>query len=111
MIDLHSHILHAIDDGATSIEVALDMARQAAEDELLVEAIAAFRARAEIARRAMGTAAYRIQRLQVNTGGGFTAQPRPMLARGAMAAEVATPQLEGGLSQIVVTVQGSIEVE
>lgn len=85
--------------------------RQSAEDELLVEAIAAFRARAEIARRAMGTTAYRIQRLQVNTGGGFTAQPRPMLARGAMAAEVATPQLEGGLSQIVVTVQGSIEVE
>jgi predicted secreted protein len=85
--------------------------RQAAEDELLVEAIAAFRARAEIARKAIGTRAYRIQRLQVNTGGGFSPPPRPMLARGAMAAEVATPQLEGGLSQIVVTVQGSIEVE
>lgn len=38
MIDLHSHILHAIDDGATSIEVALDMARQAAEDGVEVMA-------------------------------------------------------------------------
>jgi len=38
MIDLHSHILHEIDDGATSIEVALDMARQAAEDGVEVMA-------------------------------------------------------------------------
>lgn len=38
MIDLHSHILHDIDDGATSIEVALDMARLAAEDGVEVMA-------------------------------------------------------------------------
>lgn len=38
MIDLHSHILHEIDDGATSIEVALEMARQAADDGVEVMA-------------------------------------------------------------------------
>lgn len=38
MIDLHSHILHEIDDGATSIEVALDMARIAAADGVEVMA-------------------------------------------------------------------------
>ncbi|MEI8178553.1 CpsB/CapC family capsule biosynthesis tyrosine phosphatase [Aestuariivirga sp.] len=38
MIDLHSHVLHEIDDGATSIEVALDMARWAAEDGVEVMA-------------------------------------------------------------------------
>lgn len=38
MIDLHSHILHGIDDGATSIEMALDMARFAAEDGVEVMA-------------------------------------------------------------------------
>jgi protein-tyrosine phosphatase len=38
MIDLHSHILHEIDDGATSIEVALEMARLAADDGVEVMA-------------------------------------------------------------------------
>ena len=38
MIDLHSHILHEIDDGATSLQVALDMARWAADDGVEVMA-------------------------------------------------------------------------
>lgn len=38
MIDLHSHILHDIDDGATNLQVALDMARWAAEDGVEVMA-------------------------------------------------------------------------
>lgn len=38
MIDLHSHILHETDDGATSLQVALDMARFAAEDGVEVMA-------------------------------------------------------------------------
>jgi protein-tyrosine phosphatase len=38
MIDLHSHILHETDDGATSLQVALDMARWAAEDGVEVMA-------------------------------------------------------------------------
>ncbi len=32
MIDLHSHLLPGIDDGATSLEMSLDMARQAVAD-------------------------------------------------------------------------------
>ena len=32
MIDLHSHILPGIDDGATSLEMSLDMARMAVAD-------------------------------------------------------------------------------
>ena len=38
MIDLHSHILHGIDDGAIDIRTALDMARWAAEDGVEVMA-------------------------------------------------------------------------
>jgi protein-tyrosine phosphatase len=38
MIDLHSHILHEIDDGATSIEVSLEMARRAVDDGVEVMA-------------------------------------------------------------------------
>lgn len=38
MIDLHSHILHGIDDGATDIEMALEMARIAFDDGVEVMA-------------------------------------------------------------------------
>jgi protein-tyrosine phosphatase len=38
VIDLHSHILHGIDDGASDIEVALEMARRAVDDGVEVMA-------------------------------------------------------------------------
>ena len=38
MIDLHSHILHGIDDGAADMQMALDMARFAADDGVEVMA-------------------------------------------------------------------------
>jgi protein-tyrosine phosphatase len=38
MIDLHSHILHGIDDGASDMKVALEMARIAADDGVEVMA-------------------------------------------------------------------------
>lgn len=38
MIDLHSHILHGIDDGATNLQMSLDMARLAVEDGVEVMA-------------------------------------------------------------------------
>ncbi|MCE5251224.1 hypothetical protein LLG96_13490 [bacterium] len=36
MIDLHSHVLHAVDDGATSLEMALDMLRNAIDSGIQV---------------------------------------------------------------------------
>jgi len=84
--------------------------RKSAEDELIGEAIKAFRARAEIVRASLGGRGYRIRHLAVNTGGGFA--PRPLMARAGVAAEgVAPPPLEGGVSQISVSVSGSIEIE
>jgi protein-tyrosine phosphatase len=38
MIDLHSHILPSVDDGASSLEIALDMAQMAVEDGIEVMA-------------------------------------------------------------------------
>jgi protein-tyrosine phosphatase len=38
MIDLHSHILHGVDDGASDINVALEMARLAVDDGVEVMA-------------------------------------------------------------------------
>lgn len=85
--------------------------RKAAEDELIAEEIKAFRARADVARSALGARLYRIRRISINTGGAFP-PPRPFVARAAAAAEaVLPPQFEGGASQITVSVNGTIEVE
>ena len=88
-----------------------DEARKAAEDEIIDEAINAFRARADIVRTSLGGRGYKIRHLAVNTGGGFV--PRPLMARASVAAAegVAAPPLEGGVSQITVSVNGTIEVE
>jgi len=85
--------------------------RRKTGDELMTEAIGAFRGRADIARAALSGKGYRIRQIAVNTGGGFP-QPRPQLMARAMAAEsVPAPQLEGGTSLITVTVSGSVEVD
>lgn len=84
--------------------------RRAAEDELAVEAIAAFKARAEILRKALGGRGYKLQNVSVASS--YNApQPRFAMARAAASAqEVAAPSLEAGVSQITVTANGSIEV-
>lgn len=86
-------------------------ARRQAENELIAEAIAAFKARAEIVRGALAGRSYKIQRLNVNNG--YSAPPpRFAMARvlSAGAPEVAAPNLEGGVSLVTVTVGGAIEV-
>jgi len=85
-------------------------ARKAVENELIAEAVAAFRSRADIVRLALAGKSYKLRRLAINTGG--MASPRPMLMQRAVAsAEVATPQFEGGVSVVTVSVSGAIEVE
>jgi predicted secreted protein len=88
-------------------------ARRAAENELIVEAIAAFKARAEIVKAALGGHSYKLQHVSVATG---HPPPRPLYAvqQRAMATsaqEVTAPDLEGGVSQVTVTARGAIEVE
>ena len=84
--------------------------RRAAEDELAVEAIAAFKARADILRKALGGRGYKLQ--NVNVASGYNAQPpRFAMARAvASSQEVAAPNLEAGVTQITVTANGAIEV-
>lgn len=86
-------------------------ARRQAENELIAEAVAAFKARAEIVRGALAGRGYKIQRLNVNNG--YSAPPpRFAMARtlAAGAAEAVAPNLEGGVSMVTVTVGGTIEV-
>ena len=86
--------------------------RKTAENEIIGEAISAFRTRADIVRAAIGGRSYKIRRLNVNTSGGIVA-PRMLMARAGVSASesVAPPPLEGGVSQITVSVSGTIEVE
>jgi predicted secreted protein len=85
-------------------------ARRAVETELITEAIAAFKARADVVRGALGGKSYKLERLSVASG---HPPPRPLYAmqQRAAAAEVAAPDLEGGVSQMTVTARGTIEVE
>lgn len=85
--------------------------RRASENELIAEAIAAFKARADIVKGALAARGYRLQRLNINSGYNAPAPRMLMQARGAaMAAEVAAPNLEGGVSTVTVSASGVIEI-
>lgn len=97
--------------GGISFSVSPDL-RRLTQDELMVEAIAVFRARAEIARTALDGRSYKIRRMSINPLGSPGPRPMVAMARAAQAQDpVAAPQFEGGTSQISVVVNGSVEVE
>jgi predicted secreted protein len=96
--------------GNTAFSVSPE-ARRSAQNELIAEAIVAFKARAEIVRVALAGRSYKIQHLNVNPG--YSAPPpRFAMARtlAAGAPEVAAPDMEGGVSMVTIAVGGAIEV-
>jgi predicted secreted protein len=96
--------------GNTAFSVSPE-ARRKAENELIAEAIAAFKVRAEIVRGALGGRGYKIQRLNVSNG--YSAPPPRFAVARAMAAgapEASAPNFDGGVSLVTVTVGGAIEV-
>lgn len=94
-----------------SFSVSPELRRQV-ENELINEAVAAFKSRADIAAKAIGGRTFKIRRIGLNAGGGGPV-PRPMLARGmaAQSAEVSTPVFEAGTSVVNVVAAGTVEVE
>jgi predicted secreted protein len=83
--------------------------RRAAEDALITEAVAAFEARAEVVRKALKAKSYSVRELSIGAGGGG---PRPMQYEFAAAAPRAAPvAIEAGVSQVSVTVSGSIQLQ
>jgi predicted secreted protein len=96
--------------GNTAFSVSPE-ARRKTENELIADAIAAFKVRAEIVRGALGGRGYKIQRLSVNNG--YSAPPPRFAAARAMTAgapEVSAPSFDGGVSLVTVTVGGAIEI-
>ena len=96
--------------GGVSFSVSPE-ARKAVENELIAEAIAAFRGRAEIAQKALGGRAFKVQR--INVGSGFSGPPPRLMmqSRGVADAAAAPPPAEGGASTLSVNVSGAVEVE
>jgi predicted secreted protein len=87
--------------------------RQAEEKRLIAEAARAFRTRAADAAAAFGFAGYEIKELALRSGGNPPG-PRPMaaMARGGGADVAAAPlPTEGGDSDVVVGVSGSVELK
>lgn len=88
-------------------------AREKVETELIDEAVKAFRLRADVAKKSIGGASYKLVNLAINTSPAAPGQMyRPTLMRASIAmADAAPPPMEAGDSQIVVGVSGSIEIQ
>ena len=94
----------------TSINFSVSPTRRAVvEDELIAQALDAFKQRAELVRKQLVAKGYRIVDVAINSGG---EQPVPMMRGMAMeAATVAPPAVEAGTSTLTVSVGGVIELQ
>ena len=82
--------------------------RRMVEEQLTREALTRFTARAAMIAKQLGRGGYRLVSLQVNGNGANP--PRPQFA--AMRSDaVAAPRLEGGRSEVQVTVSGTIQLK
>lgn len=79
------------------------------EAGLTAEAIARFKERAELIRREMGYAGYRLVNMNIGSAGGGPRPPYPVRAM-ALKAESA-PALEAGSQRIEVQISGTIELQ
>jgi predicted secreted protein len=88
-----------------------DETRQRVESELTSEAIAAFRGKAEVVARAFKSKNYRIVNMALNSRMPYA--PRMAYAKAGVmaAAEAAPPMADGGTGSVMVTVNGSIQVQ
>jgi len=83
--------------------------RKKAENEAMLDALGAFKARAKVLADALGKP-YRIKQLSVSTSG-RSVQPMYRAAPKAMLSEAASMPLEAGESQVSASVSGQIELE
>lgn len=87
--------------------------RKMHEDQLLKQAVAAFKARAQLVSEAMGASGYKLVRLDLDSRGGQRPPVMPMAAMKdmGMAESAPVPQIESGNSELEVSASGVIEVQ
>jgi predicted secreted protein len=83
--------------------------RAKATDDAMVDAIKAFQARAAVAAQAFGKH-WRVKSVNVSQGSVARPQAYARVAKSMMASSDAAPPIEAGEGQIVVTVNGSVEL-
>lgn len=87
-----------------------DAIRKQNEDALLKDAVAAFRARAQLATEALGGGDYKIVSLNLNSSGRYQPEMMRSVAMKSMDA-MPTPDIEAGTRQISIDADGVIEVQ
>jgi predicted secreted protein len=106
-----SELLGELQDRVAIQSVNYDVskaARDAAEEELMAEALQQFNRRAELVARELGRDGFRIVRINIGTSGGG---PVPIQFRERLAtADVAAPPIEAGVRTLTVSVNGTIEL-
>ncbi|AZG13565.1 MULTISPECIES: SIMPL domain-containing protein [Cupriavidus] len=86
-------------------------ARMAAEQKLADQAVAAFRDKAQATAKLFGYSGYTIREVAVNEQGGMVPPMPRMYAAKAMSADAAMPiPVEGGKTQVTVSVNGSVQM-
>ena len=83
--------------------------RKKAENEAMLDALAAFKARAKVVADALGKS-YQIKHLSVNTGRRIAEPMFRMAAKSAMS-EAAPMPIEAGESQVTANISGQVELE
>ncbi len=108
---LPASLLGKLKMGNMSFSIA-DSTRQQNEDSLMKNAVAAFKARAQLLTDSLGGKGYRLVNLNLNSAG--APRPMPVMRMAAMKADAgldAAPELGAGTSQVTVTADGTIEVQ
>ncbi len=110
---LTGELLHELKMAGMDFAIA-PATRKASEDELLKDAVNAFKSRAQLATEALGGKGYKVLNLNLNSSG----YPQPyargpvMMMKASMDAEAApSPQVEAGTSQVSMNADGTIEVQ
>ena len=81
------------------------------EDELIQEALTAFRARAELIRKSLERRSYAIVHISIGHSGRPPERPMRAAAQSLSLEKVAPPALEGGSSTLKVGVSATIELD
>lgn len=109
---LTADLLGKMKMGSMNFSIA-DATRVKNEDALMKDAVSAFKARAQVLTDALGGKGYKLVSLNLNTSG--TPHPMPMMRMAAMKADsyggAPAPEIEAGTSQVVVSADGTIEVQ
>ncbi|MCW2268006.1 hypothetical protein D3C77_55060 [compost metagenome] len=111
---LTGELLQQLKMGGMDFSIA-PATRKSSEDELLKDAVNAFKTRAQLATEALGGKGYKVVNLNLNSSGypHPYARSAPMMMKASMDAEGAapSPDIEAGTSQVSLSADGTIEVQ